>query len=91
MKIVPRKAGIDTPHFKTHSCRSAATSKAKEMGISLEEVLKREAWSGESKWQKHYHKPFRGTKLLKKQFKVVQRRFKIRMDGSLFSNIIFRD
>ena len=68
VKIVPRKAGIDTSHFKTHSCRSAATSKAKEMGISLEEVLKREPWSGELKWQKHYQKPFRGMKLLKQQF-----------------------
>ena len=27
------------------------------MGISLEGLLKREQWSGESTWQKHYHKP----------------------------------
>ena len=57
MKFFLRKAGIDTSQFKTHSCRSAVTSKAKAIGISLEGVLKREQWSGESTWQKHYHKP----------------------------------
>ena len=56
VKIVFRKAGIDTSQFKAHSCRAAATSKAKAMGIFLEGVLKRGQWSGESTWQKH-HKP----------------------------------
>ena len=41
VKIVLRKAGIDTSQFKAHSCRSVATSKAKAMDISLEGVLKR--------------------------------------------------
>ena len=40
VKIVLRKAGIDTSQFQVHSCRSAATSKAKAKGISLEGVLK---------------------------------------------------
>ena len=57
MKIVVRKAGIDASQFKAHSRRSVATSKAKAMGISLKGVLKRGQWSGESTWQKHYHKP----------------------------------
>ena len=57
VKIVLRKAGIDTSQFTAHSCRSAASSKAKAIGISLEGVLKRGQWSGESTWQKHYHKP----------------------------------
>ena len=48
---------IDTSQFKALSCRSVATSKAKAVGISLEGVLKTEQWSGESIWQKHYHKP----------------------------------
>ena len=51
------KAGIDTSQVKAQSCRSAATSKAKAMGISLDGVLKRGQWSGESTWQKHCHKP----------------------------------
>ena len=57
MKIVLRKAGIDTSQFKSYSCRSAVTSKAEAMGISLERVLKTGQWSGESTWQKYYHKP----------------------------------
>ena len=57
VKIVLRKAGIDTSQFKAHSCWSAATSKAKGMGVSLEGVLKRGKWSGEWTWQKYYHKP----------------------------------
>ena len=57
VKIVLRKAGVDTSQFKAHSCRSAATSKAKAMGISFEGVLNRGQWSRESTWQKHYHKP----------------------------------
>ena len=57
MKIFLRKAGIDTSQFKAYLYRSAVTSKAKAMGISLERVLKRGQWSGESTWQKYYHKP----------------------------------
>ena len=56
VKTVLRKAGIGTSQFKTHSCRSAAISKAKAMDISLEGVLTRGQSSVESTWQKHYHK-----------------------------------
>ena len=62
VKIVLRKAGIDTSQFTAHSCRSAASSKAKAIGISLEGVLKRGQWSGESTWQKHYDKPIQMNK-----------------------------
>ena len=41
VKIVLRKAGIDTLQFKAHSYRSVATSKPKAIGIFLEKVLKR--------------------------------------------------
>ena len=57
MKIVFKKRRYRYSQFKAHSRRSAATSKAKAMGISLEGVLKRGQWSGKSTWQKHYHKP----------------------------------
>ena len=57
VKSVLRNAGIDTSQFKVNWCRSAATSKAKEMSISLEGVLKRRQCSGEWTWQKHYYKP----------------------------------
>ena len=57
VKLVLKNSGIDISHFKAHSCRSASTSKAKVMGLSLEDVLKRGQWSGKSTWQKHYHNP----------------------------------
>ena len=34
-------AGNDAKLHKTHSCRSASTSKAKVLGISLKDILKR--------------------------------------------------
>ena len=34
-------AGIDTSIYKAHSCRSASSSKAKEIGIPYTEILKR--------------------------------------------------
>ena len=49
-------AGIDTKLFKAHSTRSASSTKALVSGLSLQEVLDRGNWSGESVLQKHYHK-----------------------------------
>ena len=68
VKIVFRKAGIDTSHLKAYFCRSAATSKGKAMSISLEGVLQRGQWSGESTGQKIIISLFTGIKLLKQQF-----------------------
>lgn len=48
VKAVMRDAGIDISKFKAHSCRSASTSKAKVMGLSLDDILKRGQWSGKS-------------------------------------------
>ena len=49
-------AGIDTSLHKDYFCRSASTSKAKVLGISLNNILKRGQWSGTSTWQRHYNK-----------------------------------
>ena len=87
-KIVLGKAGIDPSQFKPHSCRSAATSKAKAMGIFFEEVLKRRQWSGESAWQKHYHKPIQRNKTFGTAVLISTRRFKLRVSRILVSNII---
>ena len=38
-------AGIDTSLYKERSLRSASTSKAKVLGISLKDILKRGQWS----------------------------------------------
>ena len=62
MKLVLKMAGIDTSHYKAHSCRSASTSKAKVLGISLKDILKRDQWSGASTWQRHYNKEIVNTR-----------------------------
>ena len=38
------KAGVDTSVFKAHSCRSASSSKARDAGISVSEILKKGGW-----------------------------------------------
>ena len=35
------KAGVDTSVFKAHSCRSASSSKARDAGIFVPEILKK--------------------------------------------------
>ena len=56
LKSVLKDVRIDTSVFTAHSTRSASTSKAKALGLPLEEILKRGNWSGKSTWQLHYHK-----------------------------------
>ena len=64
VKIVLRKADIDTSQFKAHSCRFAATSKA----TALEGVLK----DGNDQVNQHGRNIIisllKGMKLLKQQF-----------------------
>ena len=62
VKLVLKMAGIDTSLYKAHSCRSASTSKAKVLGISLKDILKRGQWSGASTWQRHYNKEIVNTR-----------------------------
>ena len=38
------KAGVDTSVFKAHSSRSASSSKTREAGISVSEILKKGGW-----------------------------------------------
>ena len=54
------EAGIDITVFTTHSTRSASTSKANNMGLSLKDISKAAGWRGDSTFQKHYK--FRVTK-----------------------------
>ena len=37
------KSGVDTGTFKAHSIRSASISKAGSQGVSIEDILKRDA------------------------------------------------
>jgi len=56
VKLVLKFSGIDVAKYQAHSCRSASTSKAKALGLSLNEILQRGQWSNESTWQKYYNK-----------------------------------
>ena len=53
------KCGIYTDIFKGHSTRSAATSIASSIGISLTEIIKRGEWSSISACKKIYYKEIR--------------------------------
>ncbi len=46
------EAGVNTETFTTHSCRSAAASKAKLNGVPVNEIMKRCCWSHESSFKK---------------------------------------
>lgn len=56
LKAVMSGAGIDTSVYKAHSTRSAATSKAKTLGISTEEIMQKANWSRASTFHKFYCK-----------------------------------
>ena len=47
-------SGIGTSVFKVHSTRSAPSSKAKVLGISTKEILKKGHWWKQSTFQKFY-------------------------------------
>ena len=55
LKIL-KLSGIDTNKFKGHSVRSASTSNVANKGLELADILSMGNWSGESVWQKYYHK-----------------------------------
>ena len=45
VKTILKAAGIDTNLFAAHSCRSASTSAARAVGLSLSGILKSAGWS----------------------------------------------
>ena len=56
VKWVLGLVGISISFFKAHSIRAASTSKAKVMGLSTKDILKRRNCSREATWQKYYRK-----------------------------------
>jgi len=52
-------AGIEG--FTGHSTRSAATSKAKAKGLSIDTILERGNWKRKNTWEKHYHKAIKSS------------------------------
>ena len=52
-----RLSGIDTSIFTGHSTRTASASKAKRVGKSLPEILKRGQWANKTTFETFYDKP----------------------------------
>ena len=55
-RYVLRQAGI-SDEYASHSTRSAASSKAYSLGMSLSEINKAAGWSSSSVFEKYYNKP----------------------------------
>ena len=47
-------AGIVIIIFTTHFIRSASTSKANNIGLSIKDIQKAVSWKGSSTFRKHY-------------------------------------
>lgn len=56
LQTIMQRAGIDVSIYKAHSTRSAATSKAKVMGLSAQEIMQRANWTRESTFKRYYHR-----------------------------------
>ena len=56
LKNVLKSSGINVSLFTVHSTRSATTSKARNSGLSMIEILERGTWSNKSTWQRFYKK-----------------------------------
>ena len=52
------KIGIDTDMFQEHSIRSASTSRASFVGISLNKIVKRGQWASDSTFKNFYKKRY---------------------------------
>ena len=57
IKTVLKDSGIDTSTFGSLSTRSASTSAAQKLGVSVSDILKVADWSREATFIKFYHKP----------------------------------
>ena len=47
---------MNTNVFSSHSCRSSASSKADNMGVDMDTILKMGCWSRQSTFRKFYSK-----------------------------------
>ena len=57
IRTVMLEAGLDVGTFKPHSTRSAATSKAQQACVPIQDILKHAGWSNERTFDRFYNKP----------------------------------
>ena len=55
IKTCMGRAGIDIRKYQAHSCRSASTSSALSLGLSLDTILKSAGWASRSTFERHYN------------------------------------
>jgi len=58
---VMNASGVDTKTFKSHSLRSASTSKSEIKGLCLKDIGKAAGWSRTSTYRTFYKKPIVST------------------------------
>ena len=54
IKDMLKLSGIDSGRYTAHSCRSASTSKASFLGLSIKTILKSASWKRVDTFRKHY-------------------------------------
>lgn len=57
IKLIMKKSGVDMDVFCPNSFRSASTSAAKRMEITVDDIMKVAGWSTEKTFAKYYNKP----------------------------------
>ena len=65
------KAGVDTSVFKAHSCRSASSSKARDAGISVSEILKKGGWKSVHTFKTFYSRDIINSENVDFEFNYV--------------------
>ena len=59
IRTVMMNAGLDVTTSKPHSTRSAATSKATQACVPIQDILKQAGWSNHRTFDRFYNKPVR--------------------------------
>ena len=67
-----RSAGIDVGKYKAHSTRAAATSKARQLGLSVEQIVERANWARATTFHRFYDKEVKAATAKCFQDKVLQ-------------------
>ena len=52
-----KQSSIDVDKFKAHSIRGASTSKAVNMGVSINDIISIDDWTNIRTFEKFYHRP----------------------------------
>ena len=51
-----KMAGVNTDKYSAHSTRGAVASGARQLGVSVKNILAHAGWKTEKSFARHYHK-----------------------------------